>query len=455
MKSNDHLGYYEALGVTNNATQGEIKAAYRSKAMDLHPDRNIGIDTTSKFQQLQTAYDIISNEKLRSQYDADSSVPPTAQANEEGTYQPLEPIVCARCSKITAKPNYKVFYSVFSYFIGASRTPHQGIFCSQCEIKVAVKASTLTIIFGWWSIPGFLWSIHALLYNLIGGTFKEQNARLHGYQAFYFAQNGNEELSRAIAIDALSEVNDESPENNFYRKLKKKHGEEYIDPLAGLRTSLEGLIASFPKNIKIVELNKSNKLFNRRFFYQALILISLITLITGENYRRNIEAEDFERARLEKLGIERERAQAIAAKEAEALKRQELPLPTSGIYKIKDKKAYYAQQNPPFKIINSPDANTLLKLIRISDGVEVISIFVRANEELEITVPIGKYKVKIANGQTWYGDAIRFGPNTGYAVLDSEFNFRMEGNELLGHRVRLMKMKDGNLKQIQLNASEF
>jgi curved DNA-binding protein CbpA len=41
------LKYYQVLGITKDASQSDIKKAYRSKAMELHPDRNQGKDTTA------------------------------------------------------------------------------------------------------------------------------------------------------------------------------------------------------------------------------------------------------------------------------------------------------------------------------------------------------------------------------------------------------------------------
>ena len=139
-----------------------IKAAYRALAMDLHPDRNPGKDTTDQFQALQEAYAVISDEKLRQQYDADSSVPNAKPSTSNTSYRPLEPIVCSKCGAISAQPRYKVFHSVYGYIFGALRKPHQGIFCAKCEMKVALQSSAVTLLAGWWSIAGFFWTLQTI-----------------------------------------------------------------------------------------------------------------------------------------------------------------------------------------------------------------------------------------------------------------------------------------------------
>jgi curved DNA-binding protein CbpA len=48
--ANDRLLCYEVLGLQHNATEDEIKAAYRRLAMKWHPDKNPSPDATSKFQ---------------------------------------------------------------------------------------------------------------------------------------------------------------------------------------------------------------------------------------------------------------------------------------------------------------------------------------------------------------------------------------------------------------------
>ncbi|KAM3550101.1 hypothetical protein MY1884_008413 [Beauveria asiatica] len=64
--------YYELIGVDRDASETDIKKAYRKRALELHPDRNLGdvAAATHKFAELQSAYDILSDSHERSWYDA-------------------------------------------------------------------------------------------------------------------------------------------------------------------------------------------------------------------------------------------------------------------------------------------------------------------------------------------------------------------------------------------------
>ena len=66
----DNADYYETLGVSRNASDAEIKKAYRKKAMKYHPDRNPGDKSAEEtFKQTQKAYDILSDNQKRAAYD--------------------------------------------------------------------------------------------------------------------------------------------------------------------------------------------------------------------------------------------------------------------------------------------------------------------------------------------------------------------------------------------------
>lgn len=66
MASND---YYQILGISKNATEAEIKRAYRKLALQYHPDRNKSKEAEEKFKEVNKAYEVLSDTQKRQTYD--------------------------------------------------------------------------------------------------------------------------------------------------------------------------------------------------------------------------------------------------------------------------------------------------------------------------------------------------------------------------------------------------
>src|SRR5258708_2321206 len=66
----DRVDYYKVLGVGKNASDEEIKKAYRKLARQYHPDRNQGDkEAEERFKEVSQAHDVLSDAEKRKAYD--------------------------------------------------------------------------------------------------------------------------------------------------------------------------------------------------------------------------------------------------------------------------------------------------------------------------------------------------------------------------------------------------
>lgn len=66
LKAHDH---YDAVGVPRNADESAIKAGFRKRAREVHPDKNAAPQAAEAFKRLQRAYEILSDPQARRRYD--------------------------------------------------------------------------------------------------------------------------------------------------------------------------------------------------------------------------------------------------------------------------------------------------------------------------------------------------------------------------------------------------
>jgi molecular chaperone DnaJ len=68
------MTHYEVLGIPKDSTESAIKKAYRELSFKNHPDRNPSPEASAKMQQINEAYEVLSDPQKRSEYDTPESV---------------------------------------------------------------------------------------------------------------------------------------------------------------------------------------------------------------------------------------------------------------------------------------------------------------------------------------------------------------------------------------------
>lgn len=99
--------YYEILGINKNATDEEIKKAYRTLAKKYHPDVSTEENAVEKFKEVQKAYDCLSDPQKRQNYD---------------TYGTEEPNPFGQGGQGFGGQGFGGFEDIFSTFFGGGRS---------------------------------------------------------------------------------------------------------------------------------------------------------------------------------------------------------------------------------------------------------------------------------------------------------------------------------------------
>ncbi|KAI8394313.1 DnaJ domain-containing protein [Radiomyces spectabilis] len=84
----ESIDYYEVLEITAEATETDIKKAYRKLALKYHPDKNPSPEAAEKFKQISHAYEILSDPQKRHIYDTQGSAS-TANDDYYGYHDPF------------------------------------------------------------------------------------------------------------------------------------------------------------------------------------------------------------------------------------------------------------------------------------------------------------------------------------------------------------------------------
>ncbi len=128
-----------------------------------------------------------------------------------------------------------------------------------------------------------------------------------------------------------------------------------------------------------------------------------------------------------------------------------ISLPYNGTIRLYTKKKRIA----PLKINTSGQHHYFVKLTDSISGKDVLSVFIRSGQSVDIEVPLGEYYLKYAAGVMWYGENKLFGTETRYSKADQKFVFYQSSNEISGYTVELILQSGGNLRTKKIGAAEW
>jgi len=87
---------YNVLGLGDSATKEEIKRAYRSLSLKFHPDKTGGnLESITKFQKISEAYETLSDDQLKSEYDFSLKNPCMRMGAQDMPFQDMDDILSA------------------------------------------------------------------------------------------------------------------------------------------------------------------------------------------------------------------------------------------------------------------------------------------------------------------------------------------------------------------------
>jgi hypothetical protein len=126
--------------------------------------------------------------------------------------------------------------------------------------------------------------------------------------------------------------------------------------------------------------------------------------------------------------------------------------------KIKTEMLYRAKKFggvAPLHITAGSNRDFYVKLRRSDDSTDVMTVLVKKGDTFIGKAPLGVFELVYASGENWYGEELKFGPNTQYTKSDSLLAFQKLGLEINGHTINLKSVVGGNMTSQAMSANDF
>lgn len=240
---NHHSGssLYDLIGVSSNASQSEIKSAYRTLAKRYHPDVNPSPEAQNLMREINYAYTILSDPARRVAYDESLKI--GKDIHEERETDPIayaqsfaQQVRCQNCGKFDHTLRIAAFPYVISILIITFKRYEAGVFCDKCRSVKSTKWAVISLLFGLWGIPfGIIFTIESLIVNALKGKKpKEENKELLRQLAWVHVTLGNIGEAKAALIDLLRYGSDKEAKQ-LLQELRENYPTIHLKRPLGLR----------------------------------------------------------------------------------------------------------------------------------------------------------------------------------------------------------------------------
>lgn len=220
----DRLRYYEALGVSPEIDHEALRAAYRARMKEFHPDRNKAPEASARFQEVQQAYEVLGDPEVRARYDAWTRQPVTTPPPEE--FFPV--LTCEQCGLKTPHLRVVLIHWVWSALLFTRHGHTPKLLCPSCAHNQLAVASVKAGVLGWWGVPfGPLLTPVTLWKNLVAIQMpREVNVQALLHQTVAFAQRGEIDAAQASLSHADRLV---GSDQNLWKKVKEVRAHLPVD----------------------------------------------------------------------------------------------------------------------------------------------------------------------------------------------------------------------------------
>ncbi len=130
--------YYSILGVPRNATQDQIRRAYREAALRLHPDRNVRPGETELFIDVNQAYEVLNDPQQRARYDEELS-----QAEKEQIASS-----CFRCALLQSRKSLLQLEEPQVHYVLIDIRPAEGLEIARPPVNLCLVVDRSTSMRG-------------------------------------------------------------------------------------------------------------------------------------------------------------------------------------------------------------------------------------------------------------------------------------------------------------------